>query len=117
MATIGSVSFEEFQLWMESDSPVALKIRKKAASATEIEGRESRVLMRVVSAMPASELQLQAKVVDHAAFETVRACKAVSGGKWYYEVYIGDRTNGQIGFARSDFECEAQNGNVRALLT
>ena len=35
----------------------------------------------------------------------------LQGGKWYYEVYIGDRTNGQIGFARSDFECEAQNGN------
>lgn len=113
---VGSVSFEEFQLWMESESPVALKIRRKAASASDIDSRESRVVMRIVSAMPAAELRLQGKVVDNAAFETVRACKAVSGGKWYYEVYIGDRTNGQIGFARSDFECEAQNGNGGSLL-
>lgn len=107
----GTIAFQEFQLWMESDSEIATRVRKKGVSAQEMEGRESRVKMRVLSAMPATSMVLKGKVVDKLEFETIRACKAVSGGKWYYEVYIGDRTNGQIGFARSDFECEAQNGS------
>ena len=105
----GSVSFPEFQLWMESDSAVAIKIRQQAVSGAEMDGRESMVTMNIIGATPDSMMIHKAKLFDKADFETVRACKGVSGGKWYYEFFIGDGSNCQIGYARSDFEPSPRN--------
>jgi Ca2+-binding EF-hand superfamily protein len=105
----GSVSFPEFQLWMESDSAIAKKIRQQAVSGSEMAGRESLVTMKVIGATPDSAMVCKGKVFDKADYETVRACKGVSGGKWYYEVYLGDGSNCQFGFARSDFESSMRN--------
>jgi Ca2+-binding EF-hand superfamily protein len=104
----GSLCFEEFELWFYGPSKIANKIKERSVAAAEMDSRESKVMLRVEDG---DNVKIQGKVVTEATFETVRACKAVTGGKWYYEVMIGDRTNGQIGFARSDFQCKSADGN------
>jgi hypothetical protein len=104
----GSLCFEEFELWFYGPSKIANKIKSRSVAAAEMESRESKVMMRVEDG---DNVKIEGKVVTNATYETVRACKAVTGGKWYYEVMIGDRTNGHIGFARSDFQCKSADGN------
>lgn len=43
--------------------------------------------------------------------DTLRLCKGVYRGKWYYEVHLGEKRNMQIGYALSGFEVEPGTGN------
>ena len=102
----GHVYFEEFRFWFLGESKIAAKVKNRSVTTTEMQGRESQVKLLVESGQT---VQLKLKVVEKANYETIRACKAVSGGRWYYEVLLGDKASGHIGYARADFECDASN--------
>ena len=51
-------------------------------------------------------------VCDQAAFDTVRASKEVTEGKWYYEILLGDKGCCQIGFAQVGFHIRNKRNGV-----
>lgn len=84
------VTFETFSLWLKSDESEIVDIINESFVVT-------------MEIMQGDNVKVYGRICDRAGWDTVRASKQVLSGKWYYEVQLGDKASGQIGFARSDF--------------
>ena len=81
---------DAFATWMKSDESEIVDIITESFA----------VYMEIISG---DGIKVYGTLCDGAGWDTVRASKQVLGGKWYYEIMLGDKATGQIGFARSDF--------------
>ena len=102
--------------WLMSRSRVAAVLcgrdgeSKKAAweaQNDEQANTEQPVRTRVISG---SYTSLTGSAFNSETLDTIRLCKGVYRGKWYYEVHLGENRNMQIGFAMAGFEVEPGSG-------
>jgi Ca2+-binding EF-hand superfamily protein len=99
----GEVGFDLFQLWLEEESPLAKRVWEQSNEKLLIE-QESRVHL---AAMGPEKVLIGGHIIDKADWATVRACRRVTGGRWYYEVLLGDGAACNIGFACTDMVVES----------
>lgn len=115
----GLVTFDEFQLWLDEESLLAMRLWEQSSAKLLLE-QESRVHLVPFMPTASNNILIGGHVTDKADWVTVRACRCVSGGRWYYEVLLGDSTSCRIGFASTDMipvadESQAESQHVQPL--
>ena len=91
----GFVGFTLFKLWLDAGSELAQSLWEQLREELLL-AQESYVHL---AAMTKNGILIGGHVVDKANVDTVRACRCVVGGRWYYEVQLGDSASCKIGFA------------------
>ena len=111
MDTDGSkeVGFDVFQLWLEEKGTLAQRLWDQSNEKL-LREQESRVHLAPM-AMTSNGVLIGGHVVDKAEWATIRACRCVQGGRWYYEVLLGDGAACHIGFACTDTMPEPVEGD------
>lgn len=94
----GEVAFNEFKSWLEEESPFATRLWAQSGVKL-LKEQESRVYITPVTDQ---DVLIGGHVTDKADWATLRACRLVAGGRWYYEVLLGDNTSCHIGYACTD---------------
>jgi Ca2+-binding EF-hand superfamily protein len=96
----GVVSYDEFVRWLEAGSPIATRVWEQTKLDMLAE-QESRVAVTYLTDAP---ILIGGHITDRSQGCTVRGARTVNGGRWYYEVLLGDKSSARIGFASTDWE-------------
>ena len=81
-----------------------MRAPRVGACPREAREQERRVSLAVLCGDEGDDVLIGGHITDKAKGATVRAARAVTGGRWYYEVKLGDRHEGRIGFCSSDWD-------------
>jgi hypothetical protein len=81
---------------------------KKAKADADNDDVDERLKMQVLAGPYGS---MKGLAYSSPSFDTVRLCKGVFSGKWYYEVHLGEKRNMQIGFALNGFNVAHSSGD------
>lgn len=107
----GEVCFEEFQLWLEDESSLAIRLWVQSGIKL-LKEQESRVYITTVTDQ---DVLIGGHITDKSDWATLRACRLVAGGRWYYEVLLGDNTSCLIGYACTDMVIDEVEQGKRPL--
>eukprot|EP01043_Picozoa_sp_COSAG02_P096344 COSAG02_NODE_32644_length_513_cov_0.620773_1_plen_170_part_11 len=99
----GTVEFLSVSKWLEAGSELAQQLLEQSQEQLLLE-QESFVHL---APMTQHSVLIGGHILDKTNGGTVRACRCVGGGRWYYEIQLGDSASCRIGFASTDMV----NGN------